>query len=103
MAEPQEFIEEIVMVEQRLADLNLKSVFSPNRFFPSPIAWEDQAFYFLKLDRCRADLGASKVSVNVLALKVLTRGIPCIYDGSEQCFDGGVRSDRAYSRSPVWW
>ncbi len=39
------------MVEQRLADLNLKSIFPANGFFPSPIAWEDQVFYFLMLDR----------------------------------------------------
>ncbi len=43
--------EEGVVVEQRLADLNLKSIFPAKGFFPSPIAWEDQVFYFLMLDR----------------------------------------------------
>jgi glycosidase len=41
-----------------------------------------------------ADAGASKVVLNVLALNALTLGIPCIYYGSEQCFDGRGGSDR---------
>ncbi len=41
-----------------------------------------------------ADLGASKVVLNVLALNAMTLGIPCIYYGSEQCFDGQGGSDR---------
>lgn len=41
-----------------------------------------------------ADPGASKVVLNVLALNAMTLGIPCIYYGSEQCFDGEGRSDR---------
>jgi hypothetical protein len=32
--------------------------------------------------------------LNVLALNALTLGIPCIYYGSEQCFDGRGGSDR---------
>jgi glycosidase len=35
-----------------------------------------------------------KVILNVLALNALTLGIPCIYYGSEQCFDGEGGSDR---------
>ncbi|WP_019501263.1 alpha-amylase family glycosyl hydrolase [Pseudanabaena sp. PCC 6802] len=41
-----------------------------------------------------ADAGASKVVLNVLALNAMTLGIPCIYYGSEQCFDGQGGSDR---------
>jgi hypothetical protein len=41
-----------------------------------------------------ADPSASKVVLNVLALNALTLGIPCIYYGSEQCFDGEGGSDR---------
>jgi hypothetical protein len=32
--------------------------------------------------------------LNVLALNAMTLGIPCIYYGSEQCFDGEGGSDR---------
>jgi len=41
-----------------------------------------------------ADANASKVVLNVLALNAMTLGIPCIYYGSEQCFDGQGGSDR---------
>lgn len=41
-----------------------------------------------------ADAGASQVVLNVLALNAMTLGIPCIYYGSEQCFDGRGGSDR---------
>lgn len=41
-----------------------------------------------------ADAHASKVVLNVLALNAMTLGIPCIYYGSEQCFDGRGGSDR---------
>ncbi len=41
-----------------------------------------------------ADRNASKVVLNVLALNALTLGIPCIYYGSEQCFDGRGGNDR---------
>jgi glycosidase len=41
-----------------------------------------------------ADANASRVMLNVLALNALTLGIPCIYYGSEQCFDGEGDSDR---------
>lgn len=40
------------------------------------------------------DANASKVILNVLALNGMTLGIPCIYYGSEQCFDGQGGSDR---------
>jgi glycosidase len=41
-----------------------------------------------------ADANAAKVVLNVLALNAMTLGIPCIYYGSEQCFDGEGGSDR---------
>ena len=41
-----------------------------------------------------ADADAHKVLLNVLALNALTMGIPCIYYGSEQCFDGQGDSDQ---------
>jgi Alpha amylase, catalytic domain len=41
-----------------------------------------------------ADQGAEKAMLNVLALNALTLGIPCIYYGSEQYFDGEGDSDR---------
>lgn len=41
-----------------------------------------------------ADPNADKVALNVLALNALTLGIPCIYYGSEQCFNGSGKSDR---------
>ncbi|MBD2436766.1 alpha-amylase family glycosyl hydrolase [Nostoc sp. FACHB-110] len=41
-----------------------------------------------------ADKDASKVVLNALALNALTLGIPCIYYGTEQCFDGHGDSDR---------
>ena len=46
-----------------------------------------------------ADAHASKVVLNVLALNALTLGIPCIYYGSEQCFDGRGGSDRYIQES----
>ncbi|MBG1262269.1 alpha-amylase family glycosyl hydrolase [Nostoc commune] len=41
-----------------------------------------------------ADKDASKVVLNALALNALTLGIPCIYYGTEQAFDGHGDSDR---------
>lgn len=41
-----------------------------------------------------ADPEAHKLILNVLALNALTLGIPCIYYGSEQCFDGQGDSDQ---------
>jgi glycosidase len=38
------------MVEQRLADLDFDPILQRS-FHPSPVAWEDQVFYFLLLDR----------------------------------------------------
>jgi glycosidase len=37
----------------------------------------------------------SKVVLNVLALNAMTLGIPCIYYGTEQCFDGEGEGDGA--------
>ena len=42
-----------------------------------------------------ADRDASKVVFNALALNAMTLGIPCIYYGSEQCFDGNGEGDGA--------
>jgi glycosidase len=42
-----------------------------------------------------ADPDASKVVFNALALNAMTLGIPCIYYGSEQCFDGNGNGDGA--------
>ncbi|NBD31919.1 MAG: hypothetical protein GVY17_02820 [Cyanobacteria bacterium] len=39
------------MSEQRLAQIDLESLASWRQYFPSPMAWEDQVFYFLMLDR----------------------------------------------------
>ena len=39
------------MSEQRLAQIDLASLVNSRQYFPSPIAWEDQIFYFLMLDR----------------------------------------------------
>ena len=41
-----------------------------------------------------ADKDAEKVVLNVLALNVTTLGIPCIYYGTEQFFDGHGDNDR---------
>lgn len=41
-----------------------------------------------------ADPEASKVVLNVLAVNAMTLGIPCIYYGTEQCFDGAGDNDR---------
>ncbi|MGH7495163.1 MAG: alpha-amylase family glycosyl hydrolase [bacterium] len=41
-----------------------------------------------------ADLDAEKVVLNVLALNATTLGIPCIYYGTEQGFDGHGDNDR---------
>ena len=41
-----------------------------------------------------ADQNGCKQVLNALALNVTTMGIPCIYYGSEQCFDGRGDSDR---------
>jgi glycosidase len=38
------------MAEQRLSDVNLAAL-TGRRFFPSPVAWEDQVLYFLLVDR----------------------------------------------------
>jgi glycosidase len=41
-----------------------------------------------------ADPNADKAVLNVLALNATTLGIPCIYYGTEQCFDGHGDNDR---------
>ena len=41
-----------------------------------------------------ADAGADRLVVNALALNATTLGIPCVYYGTEQAFDGRGRSDQ---------
>lgn len=41
-----------------------------------------------------ADTAGQKLALNVLALNATTLGIPCIYYGGEQCFDGQGGDDR---------
>jgi hypothetical protein len=43
---------------------------------------------------CAKD-GGEKVVLNALALNALTLGIPCVYYGTEQCFDGEGSGDGA--------
>jgi glycosidase len=43
---------------------------------------------------CAGDSAWRKLALNVLALNALTLGIPCIYYGSEQYFDGEGGNDR---------
>lgn len=43
---------------------------------------------------CAGDPAWTKQALSVLALNATTLGIPCIYYGSEQCFDGQGDSDR---------
>ena len=43
---------------------------------------------------CAGDLAFIKLLINVLALNLTTLGIPCIYYGTEQGFDGGGDNDR---------
>lgn len=43
---------------------------------------------------CALDKNWKKVVLNALALNAVTLGIPCIYYGTEQCFDGNGGNDR---------
>ena len=43
---------------------------------------------------CAGDPSFRKLLLNVLALNTTTLGIPCIYYGTEQAFDGGGNNDR---------
>ena len=43
------------MSEQRLAQVDLASLTTSRQYFPSALAWEDQVFYFLMLDRFSDD------------------------------------------------
>ncbi len=36
---------------QQISELNLKSLVASGKYHPSPVAWEDQVFYFLLVDR----------------------------------------------------
>jgi glycosidase len=39
------------MAERSIADIDLRGLTTARRYFPSPIAWEDEVLYFLMLDR----------------------------------------------------
>jgi glycosidase len=39
------------MAERSIADIDLRALTAARRFFPSPVAWEDEVIYFLLLDR----------------------------------------------------
>lgn len=39
------------MTEERLVQIDLESLATSRQYFPSPLAWEDEVFYFLMLDR----------------------------------------------------
>lgn len=41
-----------------------------------------------------ADSGADKLAISIAGVNLCTLGIPCIYYGSEQCFDGHGDNDR---------
>lgn len=43
---------------------------------------------------CAGGEASRKMALNVLALNATTLGIPCIYYGTEQCFDGAGGNDR---------
>lgn len=117
------------MVRQSLADLNLQPIISGVNYFPSSIAWNDFRLFRVpeqlqkdshiwfcnkvvtllddhdRIDRRRAhfcaDQNTSRAVLNVLALNALTLRIPCIYYGSEQCFDRKhivLRRGRQYLR-----
>ena len=43
---------------------------------------------------CAGGEASRKMALNVLALNATTLGIPCIYYGTEQCFDGAGDNDR---------
>jgi len=43
---------------------------------------------------CAGDEEWKKLVLNILALNATTLGIPCIYYGTEQCFDGAGGNDR---------
>ncbi len=51
---------------------------------------------------CAGDLRWKKLLLPVLAVNVLTLGIPCIYYGTEQAFAGAGDSDRYLRESDVW-
>jgi glycosidase len=62
-------VDKLKMVEKQLSKLNLESFFPAEGFYPSPIAWEDQMFYFLMLDRFSDDkeMGYKDIEGNVVA------------------------------------
>ncbi|WP_201026181.1 alpha-amylase family glycosyl hydrolase [Mastigocoleus testarum] len=65
------------MVGKQLSKLNLESFFPDTGFHPSPIAWEDQIFYFMMLDRFSdgKEIGYRDIDSNIVA-KSATRTTP---------------------------
>lgn len=57
------------MVEKQLSKLDLKSFITDGDYHPSPIAWEDQVFYFMMLDRFSDDkeIGYKDIEGNVVS------------------------------------
>ena len=43
--------EVLIWLQKSLAEIDLRSLLTAKRFFPSPTAWEDQVLYFLLVDR----------------------------------------------------
>ncbi len=56
------------MVEKQLSKLDLESFTTDRDYHPSPIAWEDQVFYFMMLDRFSDDkeIGYKDIDGNVV-------------------------------------
>ncbi|BAY45936.1 alpha-amylase [Scytonema sp. HK-05] len=56
------------MVERQLSKLDLESFIADGDYYPSPIAWEDQVFYFMMLDRFSDDkeIGYKDIEGNVV-------------------------------------
>ena len=56
------------MVEKQLSKLDLESFITDGDYYPSPIAWEDQVFYFMMLDRFSDDkeIGYKDIEGNVV-------------------------------------
>ncbi len=54
----------------------------------------DQVRKGMNKARFCADDDGKRLALNALALNAMTLGIPCIYYGSEQCFDGHGGNDR---------
>lgn len=56
------------MVEKQLSKLDLESFIADGDYYPSPIAWEDQVFYFMMIDRFSDDkeIGYKDIEGNIV-------------------------------------